>query len=393
MALSVTLSMSWRCLGAVLCVSGDWTQCWRHWRSADPFGGLKPRLKKDAKLQQKRFAVEALGYLCTCIWYVPVYAFMCEIWFWIGIYCVQLDIAYTYIVALFFLWMSLEKQPSYLCVPQMGWIMIIWYIHTNNYKCIYMMAASGLPVPPPPPRMGWVQNLRFSYIFMEPAKTHGIYTVLTSSASETVVFAAFCNTTLYTTTLIVLLLQKQQQLLLLLPLLRTTTYYYVLLRITTYYYVLRIRTTTYFVYVLLRTTYTYYVLLRTTTYYYVLRRTTTCYYVLLRTTTYYYVLLRITTYDYVRLRTTTYYYVGIRTTYYYVLLRTTTYYYVLLRTTYYYVLRIDPPTHRGGGGNIMCICNIFVCIHNKNDMPTLLGHVHTYIQTNHKSIQTNSYHT
>ena len=38
---------------------------------------------------------------------------------------------------------------------------------------VYMMAASGLPVPPPPPpRMGWVQNLRFSYIFMEPAKTH-----------------------------------------------------------------------------------------------------------------------------------------------------------------------------------------------------------------------------
>ena len=53
-----------------------------------------------------------------------------------------------------------------------------------------------------------------------------------------------------------------------------------------------------------------------------------------------------------------------------------------------------PPTHpQGGVGNIMCICNIFVCIHNKNDMPTLLGHVHTYIQTNHKSIQTNSYHT
>ena len=53
-----------------------------------------------------------------------------------------------------------------------------------------------------------------------------------------------------------------------------------------------------------------------------------------------------------------------------------------------------PPTHpQGGGGNIMCICNIFVCIHNKNDMPTLLGHVHTYIQTNHKSIQTNTYHT
>ena len=55
-----------------------------------------------------------------------------------------------------------------------------------------------------------------------------------------------------------------------------------------------------------------------------------------------------------------------------------------------------PPTHPqggGGGGNIMCICDIFVCIHKNNDMPTLLGHVHTYIQTNHKSIQTNSYHT
>ena len=81
----------------------------------------------------------------------------------------------------------------------------------------------------PPPPMVWVQNLRFGYIFMEPAKTHGIYNVLTSSASETVVFAAFCNTTLYTTTLIVLLLlllllqlqqqqQQQQQLLLLLRL-------------------------------------------------------------------------------------------------------------------------------------------------------------------------------
>ena len=30
---------------------------------------------------------------------------------------------------------------------------------------------------------------------MEPAKTHGIYNVLTSLVSETVVFAAFCNTT------------------------------------------------------------------------------------------------------------------------------------------------------------------------------------------------------
>ena len=58
------------------------------------------------------------------------------------------------------------------------------------------------PAPPrngtarPPPPMVWVQNLHFGYIFMEPAKTHGIYNVLTSSASETVVFAAFCNTTI-----------------------------------------------------------------------------------------------------------------------------------------------------------------------------------------------------
>ena len=52
----------------------------------------------------------------------------------------------------------------------------------------------------------------------------------------------------------------------------------------------------------------------------------------------------------------------------------------------------NPPTG-GGGGNIMCICSIFVCIHNKNDIPTLRAHVHTYIQTNHKSIQTESSNT
>ena len=185
-------------------------------------------------------------------------------------------------------------------LDDVNWTVMALYV----YKCIYIVWIYKIDMyiythiwwrPPasqsPPPRMGWVQNLRFSYIFMEPAKTHGIYTVLTSSASETVVFAAFCNTTLYTTTLIVLLLQKQQQLL------RTTAYYYVLLRTTTYYYVL-LRTTTY---------YYYYVLLRTTTYFV---------YVLLRTT-YYYVLLRTTTYYYVPLRTTTYYYVlRIRTTYY-----------------------------------------------------------------------------
>ena len=150
-------------------------------------------------------------------------------------------------------WCSAWNQTVACCRLQDATILHIWWRPPASQS--------------PPPRMGWVQNLRFSYIFMEPAKTHGIYTVLTSSASETVVFAAFCNTTLYTTTLIVLLLQKQQQLLLLLPLLRTTTYYYVLLRTTTYYYVL-LRTTTYH-YVLLRTT-TYYVyVLRTTTYYYI----------------------------------------------------------------------------------------------------------------------------
>ena len=62
--------------------------------------------------------------------------------------------------------------------------------------------------------------------------------------------------------------------------------------------------------------------------------------------------------------------------------------------TWLQMVRPPQPTHRGGGGgNIMCICSIFVCIHKKNDIPTLRAHVHTYIQTNHKSIQTNSYHT
>ena len=56
-----------------------------------------------------------------------------------------------------------------------------------------------------------------------------------------------------------------------------------------------------------------------------------------------------------------------------------------------------PPTHpQGGGGNIMCTCSIFVCRHKNHDMPTLLGHAHTYLPTDrqtdtqayiHKSIQ------
>lgn len=34
----------------------------------------------------------------------------------------------------------------------------------------------------------------FSYIFMEPVNTYYIFNILTSSASEIVVFAIFCNT-------------------------------------------------------------------------------------------------------------------------------------------------------------------------------------------------------
>ena len=219
--------------------------------------------------------------------------------------------------------------------------------------------------------MGWVQNLRFSYIFMEPAKTHGIYTVLTSSASETVVFAAFCNTTLYTTTLIVLLLQKQQQLLLLLPLLRTTTYYYVLLR----------------------TSYTYY---------YVLLRTTTYYYVLLRTTTYYYVRLRTTTYDYVRLRTTTYYYVLLRTTTTYQTIQIVIIHKSIQTYSYTYtwlqMVRPPQPTHRGGAGTL-CVHVVSLCADTKTMTcrPCWDTYIHTYKQTInqykqiviiHKSIET-----
>ena len=61
--------------------------------------------------------------------------------------------------------------------------------------------------------------------------------------------------------------------------------------------------------------------------------------------------------------------------------------------TWLQMVRPPQPTHRGGGGIIMCTCSIFVCRHKNNDMSTLLGHVYTYIQTNHKSIQRNSSHT
>ena len=68
--------------------------------------------------------------------------------------------------------------------------------------------------------------------------------------------------------------------------------------------------------------------------------------------------------------------------------------------TWLQMVRPPQPTHRGGG-NIMCICNIFVCIHNKNVyLPCVHMYIHTYKQTInqykqkvliHKSIQTYSY--
>lgn len=82
-------------------------------------------LKKRRSLRRS----EALGYICTCM----VYACVCVCVLDLILNCVQLDIVYTYIVALVFLWMLLEKQQSYLCVPEMGWTVIHWYIHTNNY--------------------------------------------------------------------------------------------------------------------------------------------------------------------------------------------------------------------------------------------------------------------
>ena len=80
------------------------------------------------------------------------------------------------------------------------------------------------------------------------------------------------------------------------------------------------------------------------------------------------------------------------------------YTYIPTDNTWLQMVRPPQPTHRGGGGNIMCTCSIFVCRHKNNDMSTLLGHAHTYIPTDrqtdrqtdtqayiHKSIQTYSY--
>ena len=53
--------------------------------------------------------------------------------------------------------------------------------------------------------------------------------------------------------------------------------------------------------------------------------------------------------------------------------------------TWLQMVRPPQPTHRGGGGNIMCTCSIFVCRHKNNDMSTLLGHAHTYIPTDRQT--------
>ena len=58
----------------------------------------------------------------------------------------------------------------------------------------YMGPALGPGAPPPPQWYG--SKTYILATFMEPAKAHGIYNVLTSTASETVVFAALCNTTI-----------------------------------------------------------------------------------------------------------------------------------------------------------------------------------------------------
>ena len=57
------------------------------------------------------------------------------------------------------------------------------------------------------------------------------------------------------------------------------------------------------------------------------------------------------------------------------------------------MVRPPQPTHRGGGGNIMCTCSIFVCRHKNNDMSTLLGHAHTYIPTDRQTDRHTGIHT
>ena len=107
---------------------------------------------------------------------------------------------------------------------------VIVYIDNCNIICTCRYIYDGGLRPPSPPPPEWVGSKTYvlATFSWNPPNTWYLH-CFDKLGLETVVFAAFCNITLYTTTLIVLLLQKQQQLLLLLPLLRTTTYYYVLL--------------------------------------------------------------------------------------------------------------------------------------------------------------------
>ena len=61
--------------------------------------------------------------------------------------------------------------------------------------------------------------------------------------------------------------------------------------------------------------------------------------------------------------------------------------------TWLQMVRPPQPTHRGGGGNIMCTCSIFVCRNKNNDMSTLLGDAHTYIPTDRQTDRHTGIHT
>ena len=56
------------------------------------------------------------------------------------------------------------------------------------------------------------------------------------------------------------------------------------------------------------------------------------------------------------------------------------------------MVRPPQPTHRGGGGNIMCTCSIFVCRHKKQWHVDLAG-ARTYLHTNKQTDRQTHRHT
>ena len=85
----------------------------------------------------------------------------------------------------------------------------LFSLQTKENKILYIWfrVPCCQPPPPHPPWYGSKTYVLATFSWNPPKHmSHGIYNVLTSSASETVVFAAFCNTTLHTTTLIIVLL-------------------------------------------------------------------------------------------------------------------------------------------------------------------------------------------